>query len=168
MSARDDVKTSLHGDHMLTDTQIIDNTTISNEDGDTFIRILPPGYDTPIQQKATSEESARKHIIAWCEHVRAVMSLDAENARSEKEYKKAQRMAGKAPPEALSPTAPIATAEDNPIEYARRQRDLAQELVTEAEENAAMWKAKREKLRLALENWERILESLRGEDDDGA
>ena len=159
---------------MLNDTQIIENTKITVEkDGTALMSILPPGYENPIQQKASTEEAARKHIIAWCEHVRGTMKADEEARLEEQAALKAARKrdseAGITPDsdsgsEGSSPSP--AAISDDPIEYARANREAWHDKVVEADEQVSEWKAKRKEARLNFENWEKIVESLRHEQDD--
>lgn len=156
---------------MLSDTQIIENTKIStDEDGKCTLSILPPGYESPILQRAANKESAQKHIIAWCTHVRGVMQADEQNKLDEMRARKKRKAEG----EIVQPEDPeigvIIKLEGKGMtsayQYAVTMRDGAYERVQNAESEVSKWKEDRKQARREYENWQKIVESLRGDNDD--
>ena len=67
----------------LNDTQIIDNTRIQQEDDGTVTMFMPLPDGDVYKQRAQSKESAQKHIMKFCEAVRAYEQAKEEQRQEE-------------------------------------------------------------------------------------
>ncbi len=77
----------------MNDNEIIQQTRI--EPGDGFVEMIidmPEGE--PFKQRAKDAESAKKHIMAWCESVRNEATAREERRKEEQEAAKKRRQSG--------------------------------------------------------------------------
>jgi hypothetical protein len=155
---------------MLNDQEIIANTRIVDMKGQGYVemRIHLPDGDEYVS-KAKDAESAKKHIIAWCENVRSYVGQKAEAKKEEAAHAKRQRKSGKAPPPQTSPLTPAEIppppALRDPLTGLDGWLEAARKRLTDTNETISELAKERDALRGKIEQYERVLELI-GENDD--
>lgn len=146
---------------MLNDQQIINNTKITeNDDGTVTMTAVLPDGDKYIQ-KAKNSESARKHIIQWCEAVRAYMNSKEEERQRKIEDAVARRKAGITTE--VAPTPPKVD-NSNPVEAVMVWYANAQQRIDELGEQIKQLTDERNKLRNERDKIAPVVKVWSGED----
>lgn len=143
---------------MLNDQQIITNTRITdNDDGTVTMTAILPDGDKYVQM-AKSAESAKKHIIQWCDGVRAYMASKEEDRHRKIEDAVARRKQGIKDAPAPSISAKDVTA--NPVEavmiwYANAQQRIDElgEQIKELENERNQLRNERDKIAPVVKVW---------------
>lgn len=144
----------------LNDTDILQSTEQVVEEGKVRYRTKLPSGREVTSEWMNPDDMAGKIVIKWCEFIREQVDLDAREAAAVKKRKPIEEEVEK---EVKEEQAEDAT---NPVEFAKHQRDLYQERVNVLEERITAAKIERKKCRDHLEQWEKIVGSLRGETDE--
>ena len=137
----------------LSDSQILDLTKLENEDGKSRLSIVLPGSEVVLTSEWMDLDSARKHMIQWCEHVR--QQVDAHNLKEERGL-----------PDTPAKKREEPVVDESPLAYATKMRDKYQGKVRVLEQEIEDLQSERSTVRTLLEDWERVLNALRGELDD--
>ena len=146
---------------MLNDQQIIDNTKITEDaDGTVTLTVALPDGDKYVQ-KARSSESAKKHIIQWCEAVRNYMASKEDEKHRRIEDAIARRKAGVIPPEDKAPKIPQT---ENPVEAVMVWYANAQQRIDELGEQIKRLTDERNNLRNERDKIAPIVKVWNGED----
>lgn len=145
---------------VLNDQQIINNTRIIPEDDHVrMIMSLPDGEE--FSQLAKDADSAKKHIISWCESVRSYIKSKEQAREEELEAKKARRKMGEAvrPPEKPSnATSPAVSGDPKQlvVEHYKRLQEEIDSLGEEIEAKKSRRNSlrdERDKLKPVMEIW---------------
>lgn len=146
----------------LGDNEILATTTQIQEGKKVqFKTILPSGRELTSEfMDATA--ATGKVIISWCDNVRAQVDVDS---REEEAIKKRT-----AEPivieEAVRGPEPVEDLGDvDPITFAIEQRDAYEKRVHILEDRITQMKAERKVIRGHYEDWQKVVDTLRGETD---
>lgn len=155
----------------LGDSQILGSTVQENKDGKVrFKTTLPSGRDL-VSEYMNPDDANGKIVIKWCEHVRA--QIDVDNAE-EAAAKKREMVAPIASAEPTGTTSnedsllaeDLVSGEPDPVAFAIEQRDAYEERVHILEERLTQMKVERKTMRQHYEQWQKVVETLRGETDE--
>lgn len=149
----------------LNDSQILQGTI--QETGDNgrvrYKTILPSGRDL-VSEWMNPDDMQGKTVITWCDHVRQQVQVDVEEERAARKRLALEEVAENS--EESTASSPESIEESSAMAHAVAQRDKWLLVAQAAEEEVVQWKLKRKKARLEHENWEKIVNSLRGELDE--
>ena len=126
----------------------------------------------PSGRNLTSEwmrptDMAGKTVISWCDHVRQQVDIDAREEAARKKREKLEREAGEMLEYKKDSVAEeVSIGSSSPLDYVRQNRDAYQERANILEARILELQNERKTVRLHLEQWEKILDSLRGETDE--
>jgi len=139
------------------DSDILQSTRVENNDrGQIQYRTTLPSGRELTSEFMNPDDAKGKVLISWCDHVR--QQIDADNAEA-----KAERDRG----DIGIDTAEVErNVEVTPLQYVTKQRDLYQEQVNRLERSIRELQDERKTAREELEQWERVVDSLRGETDE--
>ena len=143
----------------VSDTQILEST-IRDADAKGLVRFrttLPSGRT--LTSEFMDADAARGTVIQWCENVRQQIEVDIAEEKAKKARGKIDF--GESTPEEIRES--IKEAEPTAIDYAKAQRDAYQSRVNILETRISELKTERTAIRKHLEDWERVVDALRGE-----
>jgi hypothetical protein len=136
---------------------------VDGEDNTFRYEINLPGSERLVHSEwmASAGQSEGKLVLVWCEMVRDQVKVDLETSRAERKAKSAGLIEYRTedPP-------PPASERQTAVEYARDNRDRLHSTITTIEKQIRELQAERSQLRADYENWETIVSTLRGEQDD--
>jgi hypothetical protein len=150
---------------MLNDNEIIQNTRIVPGDGCVEMRIHLPGDQGEYVQKAQNVESAQKHIITWCENVRAHLDMLRQEREDEQADAKRRRKSGVTPPPAppsadpsdLPPPPPIGT---DPLSGLEGWLEAAKSRLRDTNETISELAKESNSLKDKIAQYEQVLELI--------
>lgn len=145
----------------LNDTEILAATTRPpNDKGQVQFRItLPSGRE--MKSEWMIAEESKKGVIPWLEYVREQVDVD----RANQEALKSREM----DTTSVSTAEESSTKEDSsqsPIDYVTQQRDTYRSVVERLEHELKATQNDLAEARDNLEDWQKIVDSLRGEIDE--
>lgn len=143
------------------DSDILQMTRVeTNEKGLIQYRTtLPSGRDLT-SEFMRPEDAKGKVMISWCDHVRQQIDVDA----AEKEAIRKRGTLDEVE-DVIAEAEPKTRPAESPLDILTARRDEARSAVDYIEQKIEALKQERTPLREELEQWEKAVESLRGETD---
>ena len=122
---------------------------------------LPSGRKV-VSEWMRKDDMKANTVITWCEFIREQVDIDQREKAAEKKRGRVDV------PEQIEEEVREDSVSDatNPVDFAKHQRDLYQDRQSVLEERYAELKIQIKQNRHHLEQWEKIVDSLRGEVDD--
>lgn len=147
----------------LGDSQILNDTVqATNDKGDIQLKtVLPSGR--PLVSEFMNPDSVKGSVlISWCENVRQQVDLDEQERKAKAKRKVDEEVVQ----EKAKDLVDVPPDDESPIDYAKRQRDAYQSRVNILEARIVELQTERKKIRSNLEQWEKVVKTLRGETDE--